>query len=438
MGTRARFRARQTPRKQSSTFPIGLSTQERWDPVLAKWVHSAFFTANASFTTNRLYASVEKCWDAINWPGPPFYHGGPFDCIKGIDGGLNFKRLSVPWTYSSNGIYRIKYDGLWGPNWYPPTPFTLKSGVNFDSNLPDLSSYGPQAYKMYSPVKPKVDMGTFFGEFRELPKMFMDLSRRFSDVWRMRKGHSRFLRPKNATKADKALAADFLEYTFGWVPFVTSLVDFHHTMYNLAKYTRRILDLNGKWEGRGGRVKDELVSEQLIASYGNVSLTFPSLSSIFNSNGWTKIYKRIYRQIWFRGYFRYYIPHIKPKALWQPEIFKLLLGLNISPSLLWNVTPWSWLIDWFGNVGDILENARDADIFNLVSRNAFLMAKTETRFDFECLRYTGPILSHEVWTYNYTRKQRIHASPYGFGVNFDALSDTQRMILGALAIDFFR
>lgn len=440
MGTAGRFRSRQVPRSQPTTFRIGTARQERRDPVSKEWVLSYNFPCYASFTTNRLYSRVEKTWDQLHWPGPPYFYGGLFDSIKGIDGGMNFIPWSTNWCYSTNGLYRISYNGLAGPNWYPPDPFTLKSGVNFDTSLPDLSSYGPQAFSMYSPVKPKVDLGTFLGEIREVPSMFIDLARRFKTVWKLRGGHPRYMRPRNPKPNDVALANDFLEYQFGWVPFVSTLVDFHRTMNDLAKHVRRIMDMNGKWEGRGGPVNDELISEDVVASFtGTDGMTFPSgLSSMFRSSAVSTVYKRVYRQVWFHGYFRFYLPRINTKTVWQPEIFKLILGLNVSPALLWNVTPWSWFMDWFGNVGTILENARDADIFNLTHRNAFLMAKSNIRFDFETHRTTlGGGYSH-TWPYSYTRKQRVPATPYGLSVDFGPLSNIQRVIAGALALTTLR
>jgi hypothetical protein len=123
--------------------------------------------------------------------------------------------------------------------------------------------------------------------------------------------------------------------------------------------------------------------------------------------------------------------------MWQPEIFKMILGLRISPSLLWEVTPFSWLFDWFGNIGDILANAEDADLYSLVSRNAFLMGRSDIRFDFEAQRTCGRNVFQETWPYSFVRKQRVKASPYGFNVQFGDLSAKQIGILGALGTQFF-
>lgn len=440
MVTRARFRSRAVPRTQPSTFPIGIARLEYRDTVNSRWKLSHNHPYNATYTAERLYSTVEKTWDRVNWPGPPYLTGGSFDNIRGSDQGLNLIPWKTDWCYTTNGLFRIKYEGLAGPNWYPPSPFTLRSGVNFDTQLPDLSSYGPQAFNMYSPVKPKVDLGTFIGEIREIPAMFIDLSRRFKDVWKLRGGHPRYLRPRNAKPNDVSLANDFLEYQFGWVPFVTSLIDFHRTMCDLAKHVRRIIDFNGKWEGRGGPVVDELISESVFAKFTSTDgMTFPSgLSSIFGSTATTTVYKRVYRSVWFHGYFRFYIPRIAEQELWQPDIFRLILGLNISPALLWNITPWSWLVDWFGNIGTILENARDADIFNLTHRNAFMMAKSDIRFDFSTTRSTrGGGFSH-TWPYVYQRKQRVPAAPYGLSVDFGPLSNVKKAIMGALALTKLR
>lgn len=426
-GSSSRYRERSKP-VHAQSVTCGYTTSQLYDPVIKQWVTYSVAPANAVIGTQRLYSYVEKCHDQLHWPGPPFFRGGPLDVVKGKDGGLFRAPFSSgSWVYSS-GSRRHMYEGIWFPNWYPPAPFRLNGTDIFDGEFPDLSSLGPTAYQMYSPVKPKVDMGTFLGEIREMPVLIRGTAKRFADVWRQRGGHPTQFKPR-------ALADNFLEYTFGWVPFLGTLLDFHKVTYNLAKHIRRVIDMNGKWERRGGPVDNgEIVDEQLIYNTSTATKTFPSISSVFNSTqGYTRIYKRTFRNVWFRGYFKYYIPHVKsPHDFWQPEILKMIFGLNISPALLWSITPWSWLIDWFTNISDILENARDADYFNLVSRNAFLMGTTTTRFDFQSQRRCGNVIHDKTWTSTYERKQRVPASPYGFDVDFSGLTASQIAILGAL------
>ena len=48
-----------------------------------------------------------------------------------------------------------------------------------------------------------------------------------------------------------------------------------------------------------------------------------------------------------------------PDAQELPEfVIRNALGLNVSASTLWNMVPWSWLSDYFVNIGDFLEAQR--------------------------------------------------------------------------------
>lgn len=55
-----------------------------------------------------------------------------------------------------------------------------------------------------------------------------------------------------------------------------------------------------------------------------------------------------------------------------------LQGATIDYSTLWEILPWTWLIDWFGNVGDVLRTTRNVIPARLVGVYPMLHTKTIT------------------------------------------------------------
>jgi hypothetical protein len=115
-----------------------------------------------------------------------------------------------------------------------------------------------------------------------------------------------------------------------------------------------------------------------------------------------------------------------------------LLGTEITLDTIWQLTPWSWLFDWFGNVGDILTNASYIGSDGLVLRYGYLMnhVKIVQKYHmpsgatFRGGAKTGPIYN----TLTFESKERTRATPYGFGSSLSSLSEKQWAILGALGL----
>jgi hypothetical protein len=118
-----------------------------------------------------------------------------------------------------------------------------------------------------------------------------------------------------------------------------------------------------------------------------------------------------------------------------------IFGLNPTPSAVYKAIPWTWLVDWFSNIGDVIANLDGgvadrlaADYMYLMNKITFQMARTSygnyysgvswgssTPFSAEC--FQGAV-----------SKRRMRASQFGFGVKENELSLTQWSILGALGL----
>lgn len=139
---------------------------------------------------------------------------------------------------------------------------------------------------------------------------------------------------------------------------------------------------------------------------------------------------------WFSGAFTYTLP----KSALGRTIAELdkVYGLVPGPSTAWNLTPWSWLVDWFSNAGDVMRNL-DAFLTNgLIMPYGYIMSDifeiTESLWEGNA-RFNGTWKPLALSDYVVKRtRQRRQANPFGFGVSWDGLSVFQTSILAALGI----
>jgi hypothetical protein len=115
-----------------------------------------------------------------------------------------------------------------------------------------------------------------------------------------------------------------------------------------------------------------------------------------------------------------------------------LFGTRLTPATLWELTPWSWAADWFGNIGDIIHNASALGDDGLVIRYGYIMDSYES-----IVTYTqegpiginhGPVINSLSLTRIHTLKRRYRATPYGFGLIPADFTTRQKAIVAALGI----
>jgi len=147
---------------------------------------------------------------------------------------------------------------------------------------------------------------------------------------------------------------------------------------------------------------------------------------------------------WFSGAFVYHLPQTFLQEVYTPfaddwQVARRLLGLDLTIETLWELAPWSWAVDWFTNVGDVLYNADAWASEGLVMRYGYIMEHSIVR---DTYSYVGPTYiygsSYEGRPSSVTlvseTKVRRQANPFGFGLTMGALSGTQKSILAAVGL----
>lgn len=399
--------------------------------------------------------SSEVIMDYLN-PGPPYHTGKPythykmkcdFDMVlnKGLHSGTR-----VDERYGT--VYESTYNGGWIPSFGWITPdFSLDDmshiGISgfFNPDYCDPTDSGPEAYNKFRPKMEGADMGTFMGESRELPGMLQTSAKGFDYAYRALGGSA------SSKVMPKKIAAQFLNHQFGWIPFIGDLSSFIKTSMNSAKRIAQARRDNGRWIKRRGHLSSQndlaIVGESKTRYPVNPYLIPSSIDSTFHfgpmfDNGTqpcslTTITKAVRSEIWFAGAFRYWIPSLADPTSVVSNIqnYLNLYGTRISPSLVWNLTPWSWLIDWFTNIGDNIDNMTSQIQDNCVSKYAYIMQKRSLSYGFSSrVRINGVFSEPMEWTYEGLVRARRCASPYGFSISLPDMTARKWAILTALGL----
>lgn len=172
-------------------------------------------------------------------------------------------------------------------------------------------------------------------------------------------------------------------------------------------------------------------------SSGALSTSFAGFN--FPTSGITAKQIIVEQRQWFSGAFTYYLPDsdelggLGRLALEADRLF----GVVPDIADLWNLIPWSWLVDWFVNVGPVLQNLANYSKYGLVMPYGYMMEHTivEYQYTFTPSVKTDKIVGGGVNLVIVDEtKKRVQASPFGFGVTWDGFNPGQLAILAALGL----
>jgi len=246
---------------------------------------------------------------------PPFNVDHDFEVTK--------KRIDSPIVLTGRNKFNqnVSYDGL-NPaigSYYPYLP---------SPEVTNWAYWETKALAGLNPSRPVVSVPLFVFEFKDFPEMLRSA------------GHAM----KHGLSFG-SLPEGYLNAHFGWVPFASDFM----SLYNIAKsindrarYLRRLED--------GSHFKRTLFS-------GMVSTTSEVYAYGFTFDGYAYYADRRtvrYDKVWFTANAKAVSP--LPRGTDVPSLSaRMVLGLSANPASVWDFLPWSWLIDYFGNVGDFMQ-----------------------------------------------------------------------------------
>lgn len=241
------------------------------------------------------------------------------------------------------------------------------------------------------------------------------------------------------------VSGEWLNWQFGWFPLVSDLQKLYKTWSNIDRLLAQIARDNGRGIRRRVVLRDSTDVAVVQQNFNTVFVNCYGFPSALPS-GTTRweVVTTTKDKVWFAARYRYYIPDVG-ESQWTRRARRALFGAYPTPNTLYQLLPWSWLIDYFGNVGDLVSNMGSRAVDNLTADYAYVMRQRETTVETHMFtrwnsQFAGGsnVPAGDMRLSGVTQttitKARAVGSPYGFGLTYDGLSLYQKSILAALGI----
>jgi len=324
---------------------------------------------------------------------------------------------SGAYTYTYDGPMPFAWDHTVGPtnSGYPAVPTDLRDR---------MIALGTTAIARTIPTNPVAGAAQFLGELREgLPSI--------PGASLVRRG------------GPGGVADEYINYEFGIKPIISDLRKFGEASRDASKHLDQLHRDSGRLVRRRysfpavRRVEDPVV---VSTNYpGSPGLRGGPTGPYLSAQGKLTRQRTYEERFWFSGAYTYYVDmgdSARSRLRRTEQDLAKLFGTRLNAELLWELAPWSWLVDWKSNMGDVIHNFSALQSDSLVLRYGYMMAhvviKDTYLLDGVVLRggHGGPL--SQVFTTEV--KKRVKATPYGFGLDPDAFTTRQKAILAALGV----
>lgn len=326
-------------------------------------------------------------------------------------------------------------------NFVPTWTFEQSKGLKVFEDLSSTNSLVARGTTAISRCKPDKQNAGLFVTLRET---YNDGLPRVPGVSRARvQAAMRDYRAKRSSGIYKGSAEEYLNIVFGVLPLLADAKALHSSIKGFEENLDNFLRNAGKPVRR---------SYRFPRSKNEVTSTSVNLTSIWPSDVGTDTTlfsgvvlkphvhtKSVQRDQWFSGSFTYYIDEQDTLISRMRELNaegNYLFGAGLTLENLWNSSPWTWMVDWFVNAGDVLSNLSSVLANDLVLNYGYMMEQTIARHNCDAgtvsAKPSSPVPRSAF--YQVIAKQRIRATPFGFGLSEAGLSAKQKLILAALGI----
>lgn len=284
----------------------------------------------------------------------------------------------------------------------------------------DLKGWGTSAIAGSAPTNPHVDMATALAELASgVPEVPGRVGKRPGTV-------------------SGEVGGNYLNIQFGLVPTVNDMKKFRKVRELSDKYRRQYRRDAGRIVRR--RVQGPESSSETSTVQNGVYLTMagsvtPTIH-LQQAGTLTTTHSTVSKR-WFSGAFQYFLP--KEATARQIAELDHLYGVMPDLTTVWNVVPFTWLLDWQTNLGDMVKNMSQFSQDGLVMPWGYVMHETVRRSTY---RLENQVCEGGQWrpnttsvTVEFKTQQRLKATPFGFNVNDGLdLSARQIAILAALGM----
>lgn len=367
--------------------------------------------------------------------------------LKNHDFGHEFRSEIINWKYSHPKVFQLiqgtalSPTGTYaGPLTWPLASFSLNTELQMEGEEHLLWTLGAGLIAKTMPKPSEFDLGQALGEIRKdgLPRMVGSI----------------FTRSQTAYEGFKALGDEYLNYQFGWAPLLRDVQNLAKVISNSRKILEQRADSVDKLLKRS-MILDPVVTTNVTTGTSSMlspwglgsTMDVPSGSSSlrWEQTETTKV------ETWFSGAYRFFFPDVPEGLEYLAKLedeANTLLGTRLDPELLYNLAPWTWMMDWFVNFGDPISNLTSLTSDHVNIHHAYIMRRTTVmreRTTVEPITLKGRYAANTEGfgrrhigrvsnAVSYQRKVRYPASPFGFGLTFADLTPYQQAILLSLGI----
>ena len=376
-------------------------------------------------------------------PDGKYRQGGPWHMYKKE----RTRSQSTHVVYRSGYPFPAYKGGFYCTPSFPANLFSTE-----ESSWEDAFRFGAEALVKLRPDVPDFQPVTSLVELKDfIPELKLGLKSIVDKVTRARPPKYRDMPTPAKHYADRHLANQF-----GYIPLAKDIANFFEAFQGRKTRFDQLLRDEGKSVHRfAGLGSEEIVQPAVVTNFssGFNSHMLPSLVTQCYAGAATGLRAHtvdrstITHSTWCEGSLRYWLPPGPRDDVWTRSMYRKILGLSLSPSQLYNLIPWSWLVDYFSGLGSFMDAVSGGVADRLVFDYAYIMRTSETKIVRESTQYvissTKTVNGQVQSTYiastatssaRYVFKRRCPATPFGWGLTTESLTPHQIGILGALGL----
>lgn len=325
------------------------------------------------------------------------------------------------------GTTDYRFRGVVIPNYfgfnvhYQQYPFPTTAEITADGN---------RGYGMAAPTQPEAGLAQVLAEIKErIPSITGALIRR------------------NGLNS-KSIGDEYLNVQFGVKPLIRDIEKLAMSVLDASRIVKQYQKDSGNVVRRSRLLQDDArvldrgiwpaeairmpTREGLDVKEFFIDLSGAKLHYLYSTRNVVK----------FAGAFSYHLAEADA-FLGRVERFEQLanhlLGTRLTADLVYELTPWSWLIDWQVQLGSFFKNVTVLHSDGLVMRYGYVMHDQNMQCTFTStglrpVDNTRDVPSAVTMVSDFRRKTRVRATPYGFGLNPSGFSAGKWAILGALGM----
>lgn len=235
-------------------------------------------------------------------------------------------------------------------------------------DLADLRNRGAEAFGAMRPDEPDFSLANTLMEIKDVPQMLKQGLELLL---------SRMRRQSGRTSWSHA-GEWFLAIEFGWLPLLNDIQTFTKAHNAKQKRLTQLIRDEGKPVKRRRKLRDD--DRVFIKESGHHGSPYyvgalPFLT-IYQYGDGEASYETTYDRdanTWCVGQFRYVLPPGPRDVAWKKKMLRYIMGFRPTPSVIYNMIPWSWLVDYFSDLKHFVAAVSPGVSDNCVMDYGYLM-----------------------------------------------------------------